>query len=185
MRPTSTFAGNEQGSAYVVTLLVLLVLSILGLSLALITRTERQVGANERTLNRTLYAADAGIGVAAAEALTSGNYMAPPFLFNHRRVLGNLDVADQVTVTRFVVISYGPCNWCPMNEDAGNPPFQRYDHAINSTARRVIWNGTQPAPPAGARVQARKTLGEMLSFEPWVTDTEAALKQGEEGSIRF
>ena len=65
---------HEAGSAYIITLLALVVLTILALTLALVTQTEVQVGANEKTANRTFYAADSGLGIAAAEALTSGRY---------------------------------------------------------------------------------------------------------------
>ena len=41
---------SEAGSAYVITLLALVVLTILALSLALVTQTEVQVGSNERTV---------------------------------------------------------------------------------------------------------------------------------------
>ena len=53
---------SETGSAYIVTLLALVVLTILALALAMVTQTEVQVGANEKTINRTFYAADSGLG---------------------------------------------------------------------------------------------------------------------------
>jgi len=46
-------------------------LTILALSLALVTQTEVQVGSNERTVTRTFYAADSGLGIAAADAETA------------------------------------------------------------------------------------------------------------------
>ena len=64
---------SEAGSAYVITLLALVVLTILALSLALVTQTEVQVGSNERTVSRTFYSADSGLGVAVAEALLVNN----------------------------------------------------------------------------------------------------------------
>ncbi len=53
----------EQGSAYVVTLLALVVLTILALSLTLLTQSEMQIGTNERIVQRIFYAADAGVAV--------------------------------------------------------------------------------------------------------------------------
>ena len=79
---------SEAGSAYIVTLLALVVLTILALSLALVTQTEVQVGANERTVNRTFYAADSGVGLAAAEALSSSRYTGLTVLLN-RVTVGN------------------------------------------------------------------------------------------------
>ncbi|HKI85589.1 MAG TPA: hypothetical protein VKA53_02475, partial [Thermoanaerobaculia bacterium] len=55
---TKTQANRRQeGSAYIVALLALLVLSIVGLALALITQTEQEAGSNERSINRVFYSA--------------------------------------------------------------------------------------------------------------------------------
>jgi len=69
-----THRSSEAGSAYVITLLALVVLTILALSLALVTQTEVQVGANEKTVNRTFYAADSGLGISVAEILANHDY---------------------------------------------------------------------------------------------------------------
>ena len=60
----------ERGSAYIIALLVLLVLSILGLSLALSSPTELRLGANELTTHRALYGGEAGVQLAVARVLT-------------------------------------------------------------------------------------------------------------------
>jgi Tfp pilus assembly protein PilX len=65
---------HEEGSAYLVTLLLLIVLTLMGLSLALVTSTESQIGANERILERVFYTSDAGVGIAAARILVSSDY---------------------------------------------------------------------------------------------------------------
>ena len=67
---------GEAGSAYMAVLLVLVILTIFGLALILITQTEMQVGSNERTLARTFYAADAGIEMATAKALVTSDHAA-------------------------------------------------------------------------------------------------------------
>jgi hypothetical protein len=113
--PTSA----EAGSAYIITLLALVVLTILALSLALVTQTEVQVGSNERTVNRTFYAADSGLGIAAAEALASGRYTSTTVILNKISVgLGGssaANVADRVTISALVPIQTVRCDWCPAN----------------------------------------------------------------------
>ena len=61
----------ERGSAYLVALLVLVLLTIIGLSLSLITQTEMQIGANERLIERSFYVADSGISLATARTLVT------------------------------------------------------------------------------------------------------------------
>jgi hypothetical protein len=62
---------RERGSAYVITLMVILVLTFLGLTLSLVTTTEMQLGTNERIIQRTFYAADTGLNYGTARLLTT------------------------------------------------------------------------------------------------------------------
>jgi Tfp pilus assembly protein PilX len=156
----------ERGSAYVIVLLALVVLTILALALALITRTEVQVGANERQANRTFYAADSGLGVAAAEALARGRYETTTVVLNETRA-GDSRVADRVEVAPLVPVLAVRCDWCPANDD-GVPEFWKVHHAATATAQRVSWTGAGE-PPADARVHASKTLSAMFEFQPWPT----------------
>jgi Tfp pilus assembly protein PilX len=157
----------ERGSAYVTVLLALVVLTILGVALALVTRTEVQVGANERQANRTFYAADSGLGVAAAEALARGKYTPTTVLLNETAAGLNQKVADRVEVAPLVPVLTVRCDWCPANDD-GVPEFWKVHHAATATAQRVSWTGAG-GPPADAQVHASKTLSAMFEFQPWPT----------------
>ena len=111
---------SEAGSAYVITLLALVVLTILALSLALVTQTEVQVGANEKTVNRTFYAADSGLGIAVAEAPGEPRLRRqdgdPEQGVGGGGELLSTNVADRVTISPAVQINQYPCNWCPQNQ---------------------------------------------------------------------
>jgi len=54
---------SERGSAYLFALLVLLVLTVIGLSLAVITQTEVQIGGAIKGATRVLYGADSGVSI--------------------------------------------------------------------------------------------------------------------------
>lgn len=169
---------SEAGSAYVITLLALVVLTILALSLALITQTEVQVGSNERTVSRMFYSADSGLGVAVAEALLVNNNPDNPTLPGSRTVLLNkvsvgagsslsTNVADRVTISAFVPIQYVRCDLCQSEE--GKQKFWRVNHAVSANAERIAWTGSG-APPADATLLGQKTLSAMFQFEPWPLD---------------
>jgi hypothetical protein len=170
---------SEAGSAYVITLLALVVLTILALSLALVTQTEVQVGSNERTVSRMFYAADSGLGVAVAEALlVNNNPDSPAGLPSSRTVLLNkvsvgagsslsTNVADRVTISAFVPIQYVRCDLCQSEE--GKQKFWRVNHAVSATSERIAWTGSG-APPADATLLGQKTLSGMFQFEPWPLD---------------
>jgi len=52
---------NERGAALVLAILVLSILTVIGIALMLITSTESRIAANEWSVNRGFYAADAGV----------------------------------------------------------------------------------------------------------------------------
>ncbi len=130
-------------------------LSLLALALAFVTQTEVQVGANERSSNRTFYAADSGVGVAAAEALARGRYQPSTVILNETST-GIARVADRIDVAPLAPILTVRCDWCPANDD-GVPEFWKVHHAATATAERVAWTGAGP-PPADARVLGSKTV---------------------------
>lgn len=158
---------GERGSAYVTALLALVVLTILALALAFVTQTEVRIGAHERMVNRTFYAADSGLGLAAAEALARGKYTPTTVVLNEQ-VTGTTHVADRVEVSPLAPILTVRCDWCPANDD-GVPEFWKVHHAATATAQRVSWDGSSTVPPAGAPVLAQKTLSVMFEFQPWPT----------------
>jgi Tfp pilus assembly protein PilX len=171
---------GERGSAYITALLALVVLTILALALLFVTQTEVQVGANERTANRTFYAADSGLGIAAAKALASGKYTPSTVILNES-VAGNVHIADRVEIEALAPIQTVRCDWCPANDD-GVPKFWKVNHAATAVAQRVSWQGTAD-PPAGATVLAQKTLSATFEFQPWpsppvesIADPEALRK---------
>ncbi len=52
---------RERGAALVVAILVLAILTVIGIALMLITSTEYRIAANEWSVNRAFYSADAGV----------------------------------------------------------------------------------------------------------------------------
>jgi len=54
---------GERGSVFIVALLALVMLTVIGLSLALVTETEMLLGGNEKIITETFYAAEMGVNV--------------------------------------------------------------------------------------------------------------------------
>jgi hypothetical protein len=166
----NTHRSSEAGSAYVITLLALVVLTILALSLALVTQTEVQVGANEKTVNRSFYAADSGVGIAVAEVLANHDYSGRTVILNRVSVVAGTNVADRVTISPAILINQYPCNWCPQNQ--GGQQFYVTTYAVTSTAQRISWGGSGD-PPADATVLGQKSLSAMIEVQPWKPPTDA------------
>ncbi|MEM9406166.1 MAG: pilus assembly PilX N-terminal domain-containing protein, partial [Acidobacteriota bacterium] len=62
-------ARREEGSAYIITLMVMFALTVIGLGLSLVSQTELLVGSQERSIQRNFYAADSGLNAALAAVL--------------------------------------------------------------------------------------------------------------------
>ena len=64
---------REGGSVFIVALMVLVMLTVIGLSLALVTETEMLIGGNEQVINETFFAAEIGMNVAISQLLVANS----------------------------------------------------------------------------------------------------------------
>lgn len=64
---------TERGSVFIVALMVLVMLTVIGLSLALVTETEMLIGGNEQIVNETFFAAETGLAVAVSQLMTANS----------------------------------------------------------------------------------------------------------------
>lgn len=169
---------SEAGSAYIIALLVLVVLTLLGLGLALISQTELQIGANELTTHRALYNAEAGINMGLARKLTvnqevqeSGPEVTYNALFvipesrleldssgNPRDVVqtnSNTHFGEAVEVSPYVRIQQVPCDMC--GAGAGDVKLVSATYAVAAVSNRISWGGaprldTNPFADSGGGV---------------------------------
>jgi Tfp pilus assembly protein PilX len=156
-RPSSLsgFPRREAGSAYVLTLIVLLVLTLLGLGLALITQSEVEVGANERTINRVFYGAETGITASVANYMFGNSREGNSFTYMDP---GSSVFGTQVEVTPMIQLNVGPCNLCEVNQ---NSQYYNVTHQVDATATRFGEDGD-----GDRTVLARKNLEVMVGIQP-------------------
>lgn len=164
---------REAGSAYLVTLLLLVVLTLLGLSLALVTGTESQIGANERILERVFYASDAGVGVAAARILTGGDYYYDADNDANNSYIMNETPGNTITLAQSTVsvgpmalLQESPCPLCEIN-NAGSARSKtqcRCHFLIPARGQR----------DSLANTTARRRIAASLDIQPWTAATSAA-----------
>lgn len=153
--------GRQRGSAYLVALLALVVLTIVGLALALVTQTELELGSNERTLNRVFYAADSGISTSIARALvtkdTTGRTIVFPEPPEDNRIV---TFEERVETSPFYPILDSPCNLCEIN-DAGSYASRAYRKTTYAVTSRATRQGG-----AADTLVAEKTLSAMVDVQP-------------------
>lgn len=167
---------RQGGSAYIATLLAMVVLTIIGLSLALITQSEMQVGANERIIQRVFYSADSGFAASTVRAMVSNDYSEQSLTMDENPS-ALIKPKSIVSLSPMVPILDAPCNLCEINNAGtyGETAYRRVSHAIMTTANRV---GGDTETQIG-----EKTLGAMIDFQPWKDPPQAFLPLQDEEQL--
>lgn len=175
--PTLRHRSSESGSAYLVAILALVVLTVVGLSLALITQTEMQIGANERSIERAFYTADSGIALATAKTLVTRRpawsevkKLTEPEGYGFR-------LEHRMDISPFFPIGSSPCNLCDINNagEYGSKNYHRTNHAVVSIAVRRV--------PGTETSLAERALAAMVEFQPWELPPEAVLAIQDEAQL--
>jgi hypothetical protein len=148
-------SSREAGSAYILTLLVLLVLTLLGLVLALITQTEVEVGANERTINRVFYGAEAGVTASVANYLFANSRRENDFTYMDT---GSTIFGTHVHLAPMLEINSGPCHLCEINQ---NSDYYNITHDLQANATRFGRDGS-----GNETVLGRKEIELMVAIQP-------------------
>lgn len=156
---------GERGSAFVVALLVLVVLTIAGLALTLMTQTEMRIGANEREANRSLYATDSGIEVSSARTYYLKNDKTLTIYLNTTQQdtkassAPPLTFSDQIVVTPLYEVYRGPAPGTSMNQNL-QTKYAAVSYIVNATATRSGQLGST------SQTLAQKVLGAMIEITP-------------------
>ena len=151
---------REEGSAYIIALMALFLLTILGISVSLVTQTEIMAASQERIIERTFYAAEAGLEVSIARALGQGDYGPVTHIAQRTELeLGNLmQLRERVDSSTFFCMGDAPCNLCSINQGS---QWVRRNHmlAVNAERQAVDGGGVEIAV-------GRKSLTDMVDIEP-------------------
>ena len=151
---------REAGSAFVLALFSLLILTLLGLSVSAVTESEMLVGANERTLERVFYAADSGIHLASARALVNNDRRPITLVFDDSPRPSSVKIQNRIDISPFLPILAAHCNLCQVNSPGSYESTDLYavNHAVTVGATRA---------GEGGEVLAQKTVSAMLEYQPW------------------
>lgn len=182
---------GERGSAYIIVLLVLLLLTVIGLSLVLVTQNELQIGANERLVNRVFYAADAAIPEWLARGLVLGEFdktstrfksdpNSPPGAGLGFRVdiVSAQDLDPSAAGQATLLSNLSHCALCEINEQAGGVSFGEPTYFVDVLAQRVGKDGT------GTEISlAEKQLTADVGVQPIKVEPPAELVDSATGAV--
>ena len=173
------FRNRQEGSVFIISLLVLLILTVVGLTLSLVTQSEMQIGVNERLTQSAFYTANSGIDIATAKAIVLPDLRSFQIDLVEPANLGNLNIRNRLEVSPFQPILDAPCNLCQINADAS---YFKINHAVASRATRIAWMGAPATPPANPTPLAQKRLSVMVSFQPWRMDITTAVDAAQDSN---
>lgn len=186
--------GAEAGSAYVLVLLSLVVLTTLGLALASVTTTEMQIGQSERVITRAFYAAEGGVALATARALIGGVYYdSEEFSVRHEQWDGahsqKVNRGFRFDTSPFFPLRTEVCDWCVASETGTGGYEQRYSQTnfgVTVVANELTWVEDLETPPDDASVQSQKTIATMLDTFPVVNNWDSLPEdQAELNKLKF
>lgn len=173
LMPLAARRRSDSGSAFIITLLVLVVLTFLGLTLVLVTQTELQIGGNEKAASRVLYAADSGISVAVTRRDHGG---VDPYTFSVEDTSGVVGLRNEIELSAFAPTLESPCRLCEFAQSQQDQKqFRVINHYVTSTARRKRMIDTPDA-------FAERTLGVMVEMQPLEHTTTTEYEGRQDGT---
>ncbi len=141
---------NERGTALFITLIALVVLTFVGLSLALVTETEMLIGSNEQVIGETFFAADSGVAMAVAQRLVTntGTKKCIALLAQEgdgERRLGIRKLGYSVDSSDLYPAAFGPAAYTKANEGREDKLYNAF-FLGKIRARRGSWPIDQDVP---------------------------------------
>ncbi len=157
----------ERGSAFVITLMVMIVLTVLGLSLVFITAGEQQVGANERLISRVFYAADSGIAIATARLMVNNDSRGTVIELPGDGGSVAAQLRNEVELQPVVPLYDLRCDLCATANGTGynDQLMSKASNSIRVQGRRVVG--------VSETIIARKNIEVMLEVTPQVVTTDS------------
>jgi len=156
--PSSRSRAAERGSAYLLALLVLVVLTVIGLSIAVITQTEVQIGGAEKSAVRAFYNADSGVDIQLAAYQTTREAPKQHYPVS-TTAFGGATLTDSIEVAPFLPMYQGPCALCTQNYGSEDRKYA-VNFVTNGQGRRISSTVSSDVP------QASKLITIMFFTQP-------------------
>ncbi len=163
---------QQQGSMLVLALMALLIVTAIGLSLTFVTEMEMQLGATDKVLATTFYAAESGLHAAVA-GIPHQNWAGEQIVRVEGRIGPDTLIGTRVVTSR--VHAVGSPQLPPMSmANEGEIDYHSFSVALRAVAQRVSWPDTEPAPVYGegdpaeldVTIQAERAVAVELFVSP-------------------
>ena len=138
-------ADRQRGSALLLVLMVMLLVTSLALSLTFLTELEMQLGGAERVITKNSYAAESGIHAALGAIMVTHDWQGEKFALVEGALGSDRLIGHRVITSR--VQGVGPPQAPPLTiANEGEAQYHSFSVVMTSVAQRVSWPDADPAP---------------------------------------
>ncbi len=184
---------RNEGSALLLVLLIVMLLSMLGLALTFTTEIEMQLGAAEQIVVKTVYGAEAGLHIATSGILTTQEWTGKEFAVIESQFEGH-SLGTRVATTRTHAV--GSPQSAPMTmANLGESVYHSYSTVVQGTAERVGWPNENkilgdadwitPIDNDDAVVQSRRSVAVRYLLSPLPTPASPSQPYNAEKAVMF
>ncbi len=172
---------GEDGSVFIVALMVLVMLTVIGLSLALVTETEMLIGGNEQVIQETFYAAESGLAVAVTQLLVTNSLDNKCMALLARdagdlpRMLGVQNLGYSIDYTTLYPVAFNVAPYTQANEGRGEQLFAGFFRG-EGRALRGSWLVTDDPALDSDAVTVPREQGELLADADFTIQAEKTIQ---------
>lgn len=165
---------HEAGNAYLVTVMVMIIVTLLGLSLGAVTQTEMLIGSRERNNQRVFYLAEGGLNLAVARFMVSADQKAsrleftlpPAYDFSSEGGFGGISMDGVVRLAAIRSPSVLPCQLC----DAAAPG--EYGSKLKQVRLPITVRASMETK--SGQVLAQRRMSTLVDLTPWDGDVSGS-----------
>lgn len=166
---------RDRGNAYLITVMVMVIVTLLGLSIGAVSQTEMLIGSRERNNQRVFYLAETGLNLAVARFMASREtrgtraemLLPPAYDFSDDGGFGGIALQGVLRIAPVMATAKPPCNLCSIGGSTEANPESLFNmrYAITVRAQMESQSG---------QVLAQRRVSSLLDIQPWRADEEAA-----------
>ncbi len=165
---------RESGSVFIVALMALVLLTAIGLSLALVTETEMLIGGNEQVINENFFAAETGMSVAVSQLMVA-NSMNNKCLASLAkeaqdltRMVGVRTLGYSIDITSLYPVAFHVAPYTKANEGRDDKLFAGFFRGSGRSLRGTwMQSAARPVP---------REAGELLEDIDFTVQSERAIE---------
>jgi hypothetical protein len=186
MRSALTSRRGQSGNAYIVTVMVMIIVTLLGLSLGAVTQTEMLIGSRERNNQRVFFLAESGLNIAVSRFMVTTEQDAarlewdlpPAYDLSGEGGFAGISMKGVSRLAPVPVVWSNYCQLCC----AGS---LEYTTDCDPEARRYVFTVRSSMRSASGQILAERRVSSLLDIMPWDSQDKLLSIDSQVADIEF